>query len=230
MQLQSDQHDYPKLISTRRSKHDNKAKNLAFGALAAFVILYVGFRDPLLLCALSAAALIASSVWFVGHSIPALERQLRTRFKFWHVLTAIFAVGIFLDLSTPAHAVFLGGLETFVTNVVTDTAAASGGEGIPEDVVHLVFNLFRIAFLLLVVAASLYAYNQAQQGNDWRPIVTQVSIAIAIVIAVDVLTALFYDEGGAGAMLPSIGNNVALISNGIHSAVHHGISLLSQIA
>jgi hypothetical protein len=62
-------------------------------------------------------------------------------------------------------------------------------------VIDLIFNLIRGAFLLLVAAASLFAYNQAQQGNDWRPIVTQVGLAFAIVIAIDVVTFLFVGDG-----------------------------------
>lgn len=49
--------------------------------------------------------------------------------------------------------------------------------------------------LLLVAAASLFAYNQAQQGNDWRPIVTQVGLAFSIVIAIDVITFIFVGNG-----------------------------------
>jgi hypothetical protein len=63
------------------------------------------------------------------------------------------------------------------------------------NVVGLTFNLIRGAFLLLVASASLFAYNQAQQGNDWRPIVTQVGLAFAIVIAIDVITFIFIGNG-----------------------------------
>ena len=48
---------------------------------------------------------------------------------------------------------------------------------------------------MLVASASLFAYNQAQQGNDWRPIVTQVGLAFAIVIAIDVITFIFIGNG-----------------------------------
>ncbi|NJL40475.1 MAG: hypothetical protein HC899_29840, partial [Leptolyngbyaceae cyanobacterium SM1_4_3] len=63
------------------------------------------------------------------------------------------------------------------------------------NVVGLIFNLIRGVFLLLVAAAALFAYNQAQQGNDWRPIVTQVGLAFAIVIAIDVVTFIFVGNG-----------------------------------
>ncbi|MEQ9671088.1 MAG: hypothetical protein RLO19_22390 [Coleofasciculus sp. G2-EDA-02] len=58
----------------------------------------------------------------------------------------------------------------------------------------------------LVAAAALFAYNQAQQGNDWRPIVTQIALAFGIVIALDVVTFLFIGNGtGTTArLMPSV--------------------------
>lgn len=146
-----------------------------------------------MLASIAAISIIAGSVWYIAQSVPMLEKKFRIKsnLKLWHIATAALSVAIFLNAATPVHAIFLSGLETFVNTIVTDSAAASGGEAIDATVVTLVFNLFRLAFVLLVVAAALYAYNQAQQGNDWRPIVTQVAIAIAIVIAIDILTALF---------------------------------------
>jgi hypothetical protein len=79
--------------------------------------------------------------------------------------------------------------------------AQSGGSGetVSPEVIKLIFNLIRGVFLLLVAAAALFAYNQAQQGNDWRPIVTQVGLAFAIVIAIDVVTFLFVGNGTGAA-------------------------------
>jgi hypothetical protein len=54
-----------------------------------------------------------------------------------------------------------------------------------------IFNAIRAIFLILVAVAALFAYNQAQQGNDWRPIATQVGMAFGIVISIDVITRLF---------------------------------------
>lgn len=78
-------------------------------------------------------------------------------------------------------------------------ASTAGGQSISPEVIKLIFNLIRGAFLLLVAAASLFAYNQAQQGNDWRPIVTQAALAFAIVIAIDVITFLFVGDGSGSA-------------------------------
>jgi len=156
----------------------------------------VGFQDPFLLASVSGISVIAGSLWYIGTSIPAIEKLLglKNRVKFWHVATGALAIAVVVNLATPAHAIFLSGLETFVTDLVTEAADQSGGEGIDEGIVALIFNIFRLAFILLVIAASLFAYNQAQQGNDWRPIITQIALAIAIVIAIDVLTALFVKQ------------------------------------
>jgi hypothetical protein len=37
----------------------------------------------------------------------------------------------------------------------------------------------------LVGVAALFAYNQAQQGNDWRVIATQAGLAIGIILVID---------------------------------------------
>ncbi len=68
---------------------------------------------------------------------------------------------------------------------------------IDDSVITLIFNLIRGVFLLLVAAASLFAYNQAQQGNDWRPIIVQIGLAFGIVIAIDIVTFLFIGTGTA---------------------------------
>lgn len=82
-----------------------------------------------------------------------------------------------------------------MTNLATEAGAAGGGTAIDESTIVLIFNAIRGVFLLLVAAAALFAYNQAQQGNDWRPIVTQIALAFGIVIAIDVVTFLFVGDG-----------------------------------
>jgi hypothetical protein len=112
----------------------------------------------------------------------------------------------------PAHALFLSGLEEFFIQIIEDSQGAGSAETISEDTVSLVFNLIRGVFLLLVGAAALFAYNQAQQQNDWRPIVVQVGLAFAVVIAIDVVTFIFVGDGtGVGAFLPLV-QPVAMLS------------------
>ena len=89
-------------------------------------------------------------------------------------------------LSQPAHAVILTDMEAFLVQL-----AADAGTSISADQVALVFTLMRALFLVLIVIAALFAYNQAQQGNDWRPIATQAGMAIGVLIGIDVITNLF---------------------------------------
>lgn len=97
----------------------------------------------------------------------------------------------------PANAVFLSGLEKFVTELASQTGAG-GEQSVSPEAIALVFNLIRAVFLILVGVAALFAYNQAQQGNDWRPIATQAGLAIGIVLAIDVITFLFVGDGTGG--------------------------------
>lgn len=91
-----------------------------------------------------------------------------------------------LYLSQPAHAVILTDMEAFLVNL-----AADAGTSITADQVGLIFTLMRAVFLILIVIAALYGYNQAQQGNDWRPIATQAGMAIGVLISLDAITNLF---------------------------------------
>ena len=93
-----------------------------------------------------------------------------------------------------------------MTNLASEAGAAGGGTAVDASTIALIFNAIRGVFLLLVAAAALFAYNQAQQGNDWRPIVTQIALAFGIVIAIDVVTFLFVGNGtGTTArLMPSI--------------------------
>ncbi|MEG5190590.1 MULTISPECIES: hypothetical protein [unclassified Microcoleus] len=138
------------------------------------------------------------SLWHTAKAIPIVERYIGCKIRFWHIATAIItSTALCSVLDSPANAIFLSGLEEFMKELA-EGASSAGGEAIDAEVIELIFNLIRGAFLLLVAAASLFAYNQAQQGNDWRPIVTQVALAFAIVIAVDVITFLFVGNGGGG--------------------------------
>jgi hypothetical protein len=97
---------------------------------------------------------------------------------------------LFSIFQLPAHAVFLENLEEFVV-----TLAEGAGTGVTADSIELIFNLIRAIFLVLVAVAALFAYNQAQQGNDWRPIASQAAMAFGIIVALDVITFLFIGGG-----------------------------------
>ena len=135
-------------------------------------------------------------LWQITRSVPILEKLLGSKIRFWHLAVAVITVTMFLNnFQTPAQAIFLSGLQAFMTNLASEAGAAGGGTAIDESTIVLIFNAIRGVFLLLVAAAALFAYNQAQQGNDWRPIVTQIALAFGIVIAIDVVTFLFVGDG-----------------------------------
>lgn len=157
---------------------------------------YLLIREPVMLAILGCASVVCLSLWHIARIIPIVERFINSKVRFWHVATVIIGTTALLTVfDMPAQAVFLSGLQEFFVELASQAQGSGGGETISEDVIDLIFNLIRGAFLLLVAAASLFAYNQAQQGNDWRPIVTQVGLAFAIVIAIDVVTFLFVGDG-----------------------------------
>ena len=104
-------------------------------------------------------------------------------------LTSILTI-----LEMPAQAIFLSGLEQFIKNIAQQSSTG-GTSTINPQAITLVFNAIRGVFLLLVSVAALFAYNQAQQGNDWRPIATQAGLAIGVLLTIDVITFLFIGNG-----------------------------------
>lgn len=168
------------------------ASDLPFLAISLIITLYLTFTDPLFLTIFGCATLVFLSLWHFLRVIPLIEKALGIKIRFLHLTTGILTITILLALiNPPAHALFLSGLEEFFQELVQGAQASGSGQTISSDVVDLIFNLIRGSFLLLVAAASLFAYNQAQQGNDWRPIITQVGLAFAVVIAIDVVTFMF---------------------------------------
>ena len=179
----------------------NRADRITLIALALGLI-YSTITEPLLVCFLGIGALAGMSLWRIIHSIPLLEYYLGGKVRFWHIAVAICTASAFGGLlAQPADAAFLSGLEALLKDI-TKEAAAAGGTSISDDVISLIFNMLRGIFLLLVAASALFAYNQAQQGNDWRPIATQIGLAFGIVLGLDVITFLFV--GGATTPTPPV--------------------------
>jgi len=164
------------------------------------VLGYLAINQPVALAVFGCASLIFLGAWHIIRAIPIVERWVKGKVHFWHIVTAIITVTSFCSIfAQPAHAIFLSGLEQFFTELASQAQSGGSGETVSPEVIKLIFNLIRGVFLLLVAAAALFAYNQAQQGNDWRPIVTQVGLAFAIVIAIDVVTFLFVGNGTGAA-------------------------------
>ncbi len=164
--------------------------------LCLAVLVYFVVNQPVAFAVFGCTSLIFLSAWHLTRALPIVERWVKAKVRFWHIVTAIITVTAFCSLfAQPADAVFLSGLEQFFTELAAQAQSGGSGETVSPEVIKLIFNLIRGVFLLLVAAAALFAYNQAQQGNDWRPIVTQVGLAFAIVIAIDVVTFLFIGNG-----------------------------------
>jgi hypothetical protein len=171
--------------------------DLLFIVFCVAITVYFLIKEPLLITILGCASVVFLSFWNLIKAVPILEKYLGAKIRFWHIVSLIIAITALLNtFAAPAQAIFLSGLEQFFVNLAQQSSQAGGGTAtLDANVIGLIFNLIRGVFLLLVAAASLFAYNQAQQGNDWRPIVTQVGLAFAIVIAIDVITFIFVGNG-----------------------------------
>ncbi|MBR8834395.1 MAG: hypothetical protein DSM106950_10265 [Stigonema ocellatum SAG 48.90 = DSM 106950] len=170
--------------------------DLLFIAICAVVSIYMLVKEPVLISVLGCSSVVFFGLWQITRTVPILEKLIGAKIRFWHIVTAIITVTALLNtFEMPAHAIFLSGLEAFFKQLATQSSTAGGGTSIDANTIALIFNVIRGVFLLLVAAASLFAYNQAQQGNDWRPIVTQIGLAFGIVIAIDVITFLFIGNG-----------------------------------
>lgn len=163
---------------------------LSFAGIGVGLV-YMAARQPVFFSVLGLSSLLYLTAWQMLQMTPVLERWMGRRIKVQHVVVAISTTTLLASAIQPAHALFLSGLEEFFVELAAQAQSGGAGETLDESVIGLVFNLIRGVFLLLVAAAALFAYNQAQQGNDWRPIVTQVGLAFAIVIAIDVVTFIF---------------------------------------
>jgi hypothetical protein len=184
-------------VSTNLKNLKINRTDLIFIFLSLAIGIYLLATKPIFVTILGCASIVFLSMGYVIQTVPILEKYLGRKIRFWHIVSVIITITALLDtLATPAQAIFLSGLENFFVTLAQQSSQAGGGATtLDANVVGLTFNLIRGAFLLLVASASLFAYNQAQQGNDWRPIVTQVGLAFAIVIAIDVITFIFIGNG-----------------------------------
>ncbi len=184
-------------VSTNFKNLKINSTDLIFIFLSLAIGIYLLATKPIFVTILGCASIVFLSMGYVIRTVPILEKYLGRKIRFWHIVSVIITITALLDtLATPAQAIFLSGLENFFVTLAQQSSQAGGGATtLDANVVGLTFNLIRGAFLLLVASASLFAYNQAQQGNDWRPIVTQVGLAFAIVIAIDVITFIFIGNG-----------------------------------
>jgi hypothetical protein len=157
--------------------------------------IYLAVKEPLLVSIILCLSLFFYCLNRVISLIPYLNYFVKVKIRFWHITGLIMALTATLTtFEMPAQAIFLSGLEQFLTNIAQQSSTG-GTSAIDPQAITLVFNAIRGVFLLLVGIAALFAYNQAQQGNDWRPIATQAGLAIGIILTIDVITFLFVGNG-----------------------------------
>jgi hypothetical protein len=160
-----------------------------------FGLIYLAVREPLLSTIIFSLGLFFYCLNQVINLIPYLNHFVGIKIHFWHIAGLIIALTATLTtFEMPAQAIFLSGLEQFLTDIAQQSSTG-GTSSIDPQAITLVFNAIRGVFLLLVGVAALFAYNQAQQGNDWRPIATQAGLAIGIILTIDVITFLFIGNG-----------------------------------
>lgn len=157
--------------------------------------IYAALREPLIIGIILSLSLFFYCLNRLIRLIPYLNYFVKIKIRFWHISGLIIALTATLTVfEMPAQAIFLSGLEQYLTNIAQQSSTG-GTSSIDPQAITLVFNAIRGVFLLLVGVAALFAYNQAQQGNDWRPIATQVGLAIGILLTIDVITFLFIGNG-----------------------------------
>ncbi len=157
--------------------------------------IYAAWREPLLIGIILCLSLFFYCLHRLISLIPDLDYFVKIKIRFWHIAGLIIALTATLTVfEMPAQAIFLSGLEQYLTNIAQQSSTG-GTSAIDPQAIALVFNAIRGVFLLLVGVAALFAYNQAQQGNDWRPIATQAGLAIGIILTIDVITFLFIGNG-----------------------------------
>ncbi|MEN8444372.1 MAG: hypothetical protein ABG776_05090 [Cyanobacteria bacterium J06555_13] len=117
--------------------------------------------------ALSAVAYVLWAYSAVVYRMPKVQRLAVT------AGVATFSIAIFGIHALPAHAQFLNGAEDLFTSLDVD-----------EDLVEVVFNLLRFAFVIAFAVSLLPAFNAARDGDDWKalakpPVLAAVLIAVS---------------------------------------------------
>lgn len=155
----------------------------AVGVLGGLI--YLAINDAFFVFILSCFGLVFGAIYYIARTVPFLEKSIGHRISVWHLAAMVLGLTLVFNSFEPAHALFLDTLETKVSDIIT-----ASGSGIDAAIVTLVFNFIRVAFILFVVAAGIFAFVQAQQGNDPRPIIGTIVIAFGTIMGIDVLTRL----------------------------------------
>ena len=148
-------------------------------------VVYLSINDAFFVFVLASLALVFGVMYYCAKVMPVLEKTIGHRISIWHAGVLVLGLTMVVGMLEPANALFLQDLENRVTDVIAGTSS-----GLPADSVALIFDFLRVAFVLFVVAAGIFAFVQAQQGNDPRPIIGTIVIAFGTIMGIDVLTVL----------------------------------------
>ena len=148
-------------------------------------VVYLSINDAFFVFVLASLALVFGAMYYCAKVMPILEKTIGHRISIWHAGVLVLGLTMVVGMLEPANALFLQDLENRVTDVIAGTSS-----GLPADSVALIFDFLRVAFVLFVVAAGIFAFVQAQQGNDPRPIIGTIVIAFGTIMGIDVLTVL----------------------------------------
>ena len=162
-----------------------RPSDLPYAAGLAAGVVYLSINEAFFVFVLASLALVFGTMYYCAKVMPILEETIGHHISIWHVGVLVLGLTMVLGMLQPANALFLQDLENRVTDVIAGT-----GSALPADSVALIFDLLRVTFVLFVVAAGIFAFVQAQQGNDPRPIIGTIVIAFGTIMGIDVLTVL----------------------------------------
>ena len=167
-----------------------RPSDLPYAAGLAVGVVYLSINEAFFVFVLASLALVFGAMYYCAKVMPILEETIGHHISIWHVGVLVLGLTMVLGMLQPANALFLQDLENRVTDVIAGT-----GSGLPAESVALIFDFLRVTFVLFVVAAGIFAFVQAQQGNDPRPIIGTIVIAFGTIMGVDVLTVLIAGAG-----------------------------------
>ena len=191
MQTRLDLPDAPSQIATKNPVNSLmkylkiRPSDLPCAAGLVTGVVYLSINDAFFVFVLASLALVFGAMYYCAKIMPVLEKTIGHRISIWHAGVLVLGLTMVVGMLEPANALFLQDLENRVTDVIAGTSS-----GLPADSVALIFDFLRVAFVLFVVAAGIFAFVQAQQGNDPRPIIGTIVIAFGTIMGIDVLTVL----------------------------------------
>ena len=175
---------------TSQSSTSPKTLTKPYLFILTSTLIYCVIREPLLTSLLIGTALPLIALKQTTKTVAWL-RPYGLTLTYWNISTLVIAFSLVFGLfHAPASAFFLSGLEDFFTTLVQGAQTGSGSTIDPTSIA-LFFNFIRGIFVISVVGAVIFAYNQSQNNQDWRLILNNICIAFAVVIAVDIITYVF---------------------------------------